>query len=97
MICSLPPEYLLIKKGLLSAVNKIEEDIKDNYVLRNYSVTWGILDFVFRAEQLEGKEWKKIYDESKFEEALVEMIRKHDANIGISWVEVEFYLDGCKF
>ena len=97
MINSLPPEYLLIKKGLLSAVNKIEEDIKDNYVLREHSVTWGVLDFVSRAENAEGEGWKKVYDEEAFEDELISMISNHDASVGITWDTIDYYLENCKF
>lgn len=39
------------------------------------------------------KNWKDYYDESKFEEALDSMIHKHDAEYGITWESVKFYLE----
>lgn len=37
--------------------------------------------------------WQDVYDENKFEEALDRMVNKHDANEGISWITVNFWLD----
>ena len=57
-------------------------------------VVWSIEDFKGRAIQLEGKDnWQNIYDESKFQEALDTMIRKHDTEIGITWITVDFWLN----
>ena len=36
--------------------------------------------------------WEQVYDKNKFEEALEEMIYKHDACYGITWDTVVFYL-----
>lgn len=97
MINSLPPEYLLIKKALLSEVNKIKEDIADNYVLREHSVTWGVLDFVSKAEKIYGENWEIVYNKELFEDELISMINKHDATIGITWDTIDYHLDNCKF
>lgn len=60
-------------------------------------LTWSVEDFEAEAEILVGKNWKDIYDESKFEYALFEMIDNHDAEWGINWSSVAFYLnDYCK-
>lgn len=95
MINSLPPEYLLVKKALLSEVNKIKEDIADNYVLRKHSVIWSVLDFVSRAE-MHGSNWREYFDETLFEKQLKLMIYKHDATVGITWDSVDEYLHNCK-
>lgn len=39
------------------------------------------------------KDWKDYYDESKFEEALDQMIHKHDAEYGITWESIKFWLN----
>ena len=39
------------------------------------------------------RNWKDYYDESKFEEALDRMIHKHDAEYGITWESIKYYLN----
>jgi len=39
------------------------------------------------------RELLTIYDPDKFENALYEMMRRHDATIGITWDTVDYYLD----
>lgn len=39
------------------------------------------------------KDWKDYFDESKFEEALDRMIHKHDAEYGITWESIKYYLN----
>ena len=60
-------------------------------------LTWSVEDFEYEAERLVGENWKDIYDESKFEDALFEMIDNHDAEWGISWSSISLYLNQyCK-
>ena len=60
-------------------------------------LTWSVEDFEAKAEELVGENWKDIYDESKFEDALFEMIDNHDAEWGINWSSISFYLNQyCK-
>lgn len=40
--------------------------------------------------------WGQLYDKSKFPNALKEMIRKHDCENGITWLNVEEYLYECE-
>ena len=56
-------------------------------------LTWSVEDFEDEAERLVGENWRGIYDESKFEYALFEMIDNHDAEWGINWNSVAFYLN----
>ena len=65
-------------------------------------VYWSIEDFKSEAkgryprhleDYPEAKTWEDVYDETKFEGALIRMIDKHDANYGISWTTVDFFLD----
>ncbi len=59
------------------------------------SIVWSVEDFIYRAEQIKGTYWQDIYDKSKFEKQLYEMIDAHDANYGITWESVDYYLDEC--
>ena len=56
-------------------------------------LTWSVEDFEAEAEILVGENWKDIYDVSKFEYALFEMIDNHDAEWGINWSSIAFYLN----
>lgn len=51
-------------------------------------IVWSVEDFEHRANERDGE-----YDESKFENALEQMIHKHDATLGISWDTIDFWLD----
>jgi len=60
------------------------------------SVSWSVLDFEHRAEQLasfDGRPVHHLYDESKYADALQNMINNHDANHGITWETIDCYLD----
>ena len=39
------------------------------------------------------KDWRDYFDESKFAEALDRMIHKHDAEYGITWESIKYYLN----
>ncbi len=73
--------------------NEINNIIKNLETVRNHCIIWSIEDFKAAAIEKRGDSWRDYYDESKFEEALERMIRKHDANIGICWETVKIYLD----
>jgi len=61
------------------------------------SIIWAVEDFESRAEDMEGENWREIYDEDKFENALTSMIHDHDCNYGITWDSVDHYLNSyCK-
>ena len=76
---------------------KVIEQVENNFNPSWKSISWDILDFKGRAKDKAGKDWKKVYDKYKFKDALSQMIRKHDASLGISWDTVDFYLDEyCK-
>ena len=79
MINSLPPDFYLIKVALSAKLTTIQVDIEENYVLRDHSITWGVADFESRAENAEGENWREVYNEELFEEALEEMISRHDS------------------
>lgn len=70
--------------------------------LRKRSVIWSVEDFESRAiHQLDlgddDETWKEKYDETKFDEALMQMIHDHDCNYGITWNHIDEYLDQyCK-
>lgn len=79
--------------GMMQVIEFVEE----KYVPRNKSITWNVEDFKMRAKQKEQSNWKKVYDKSKFKEALKMMIHSHDAEIGITWDTLDYWLDEhCK-
>ena len=70
---------------------------EENYAPRNRSIVWSVEDFKMRAKNKEKSNWKKVYDKSKFKEALKMMINKHDAEIVITWETINYWLDEhCK-
>jgi hypothetical protein len=56
-------------------------------------IYWSVIDFQYRAEKLKGENWREFYNEEEFENALATMCDKHDANIGITWDSIDYYLD----
>lgn len=81
------------KHNLKVYIHQLEKEFED---YQSRSVTWGIADFQNQAEKFEGKNWREVYDETAFEEALYEMIEQHDATTGINWDVIDVYLDSCK-
>ena len=56
---------------------------------------WNIEDFESQAQERE--DGAVLYDRSKFGAALLRMIRKHNATVGITWETIDYYLDEyCK-
>ena len=61
------------------------------------SIQWSVEDFEMKAWDMCGDDWENIYDKEKFPAALVVMIDNHDCNNGVTWDDVEYYLDEyCK-
>lgn len=71
-------------------VQLIENILED---VRRTSITWSVEDFEDRAEEKKGENWRDFYDETKFEDALESMIHHHDAEYGITWDSIDYYLD----
>lgn len=60
-------------------------------------VVWSVNDFISKAQEEQKENWYNYFDETKFYGALHEMIRKHDANEGITWYTISYYLNEyCK-
>jgi hypothetical protein len=63
-------------------------------------ISWSVDDFEYQAiNSCNGDEsiWQLYYNKDMFESALNEMIRKHDASVGINWDTVDYYLETyCK-
>lgn len=93
MIDSFPSSFGLVKTELLQQVIEVEKEFED---FQDRSITWGVEDFASRAEELEGENWREIYDEDLFEENLYDMIRHHDCNNGVTWDSIDCYLESCK-
>lgn len=61
--------------------------------LMSECIHWTKDDFVQGATDIEGDNWKNVYDVSKFQDTLELMIRKADAEIGVTWETVRTYLN----
>ena len=60
-------------------------------------IAWSVNDFISKAQEEQKENWYNYFDETKFYGALHEMIRKHDANEGITWYTISYYLNEyCK-
>ena len=60
-------------------------------------ICWTIYDFEKIALEQKGLSWQDYYERDKFYFALNEMIRLHDANEGITWYTISYYLNEyCK-
>ena len=85
---NVPDEVLIKVYGKeYNLIQRILEDIG------KCAVIWSVEDFECRAEEKKGENWRDFYDETKFEDALESMIHHHDAEYGITWGSVDFYLD----
>ena len=67
-------------------------------LLADECVRWVEDDFQHMAiDKTSEDEWEEYYNKDMFSMALCEMTRKHDAELGINWQTVEYYLDTyCK-
>ncbi len=61
------------------------------------SIQWSVEDFEMKAWDICGDDWENVYDKNKFQAVLVEMIDNHDCNNGVTWDDIEYYLNEyCK-
>jgi hypothetical protein len=94
MINSFPsPTFNLIKIELNTQIKEVEKEIED---LKSRSIAWSVGDFKSQAQNIEGDDWKSVYDETLFQEALENMIDQHDSVTGINWDVIDVYLEKCK-
>lgn len=86
---------------IINLLKQQEEYLKE---LSKRCIIWSVEDFISQAEQRWDSDfnmkkypsaikWQDIYDESKFQNALHEMIQKQDCEYGITWESINFYLD----
>lgn len=61
----------------------IEEDLESSNPIRKAYV---------ESVRKNCKTWEDLYDKNTFHEALDDMINHHDANDGISWSTIDYYL-----
>jgi len=73
---------------LAKSISDLADEIRQ---YKEESVKWSIEDFEEQANNFGNN--PKDYDASKFQDALELMIRKHDAELGISWETVQCYLN----
>ncbi len=80
------------KREALERLNLSAEEIKliAEHRLGFRTISWGTIDFKLQAKNEENPE---AYDESLYQEILDNMIDAHDANNGITWETVSFYLN----
>ena len=72
-----------------------EKRLIDNYRNGSRYIEWTVEDFRNQAIVYANSrrlDYKTSIDESKFQYALDEMIRKHDAIIGITWDTIDEYI-----
>ena len=90
-------------KGMILTESAEEEE---SFKLPIY---WSIQDFEGVADRLfcelqndnpkefeDFKNWEQLYDKTKFPQMLEKMIKNHDANEGITWQTIEFYVGLCE-
>lgn len=60
--------------------------VRDGYL----PIWWHTDDFVARTQYMDKED---LYDPMNYEYALAIMLKKHDANVGITWDTIDYYLD----
>lgn len=73
-------------RRLRNVVRELQEEF-DQY--KRESVRWTTADFIGRAEE----RGTVVPTEEQAQELLERMIQKHDAELGITWVTIDCYLD----
>ena len=87
----------------------LTESIEDEENIFKLPIYWSVEDFENTADRLfcelqndNPKEfenftnWEQFYDKTKFPQMLEQMIKNHDANEGITWQTIEFYVGLCE-
>lgn len=70
-----------------------EKDLVEKYRNGYRGIFWGIADFEAKAKEKEECDGNIKYDRDLFETALDKMIDSHDAEQGITWDTISYYLD----
>lgn len=102
-LCIKPLEKDAKSKGM-----KLTESVEEEGVFK-LPIYWSVEDFEGMAETMfkglkdEHSEefksidnWEQLYDKTKFPQMLEKMIKNHDANEGITWQTIEFYVGLCE-
>lgn len=82
----------------------LKEQEKSFEELSKRCIIWSVQDFEVKAEQRwnldynresypNAVKWEDVYDKTKFQKSLYEMIENQDSEHGISWDVVDYYLD----
>ena len=82
-----------MSKELLNELSPEEQGLVQMHRDGLRAIWWGLDDFEQQAQAFEDEYPIKKYDRDKFPEALDRMIYKHDAGYGVSWSEVNYYLN----
>lgn len=98
---------LLEEKARKSGL-KITESVEKEEVFK-LPIYWSVEDFEGVADRLfcelqndnpkefeDFKNWEQFYDKTKFPQMLEKMINNHDAENGITWQTIEFYIGLCE-
>lgn len=65
--------------------------------LMSECIHWTTEDFEMQARNMADDNWEEVFDKTKFQSALEQMVRKHDADMGITWDTITYYLnEKCK-
>ena len=86
---------LLSSQEYNKALDLLKDAIKGLEYYVDKSITWTVEDFEQQAQVYEEQHDLPIgsyFDRSEFEHACETMISKHDANIGITWDTIDYYL-----
>lgn len=84
------PDRTVMPQQTPEEVIEMEKELKG-------AVVWSIEDFETLAQELEEEAGKPLFDRTLFAEYLYEMIENHDADYGITWASVRYYLENyCK-
>ena len=85
---------IFMKNGLIAQIKYNRPGVRGIY--------WSVEDFKQQAEKEyiyydylfpKAKNWRNVFDEKLFEKALDIMVDNHNANVGVNWETVAYYLD----
>ncbi|MCW3162632.1 hypothetical protein [Chryseobacterium oryctis] len=77
--------------------NLEHQELIDRIAHLETAIIWKVEHFEQEAKELEQQSSKELYDRTRFEKALYEMMKNHNRDKGSSWNTVKHYLtEFCK-
>jgi hypothetical protein len=73
-------------------IDENEIELVERYREGARGIFWNTTDFEDRARRIEEDEGMELFDRTLFSEALNKMLEDHDANYGITWDTVDYWL-----